>query len=139
MTEEDKTRGAWEVYLYARDLLAKRMSYGMVAQSMLLIAFSTLATGRAGGGFFIKFFHCAVAILAIIYTSYLYFRIRAIHDKLKFLEQEYFVSKDLVFNAFLRFNPRQKFSREFSQIAIIIIFLMAWIILLLGALLLTPT
>lgn len=37
MTDDARMRDAWDVYLYARDLLAKRMSYGMIAQSMLLI------------------------------------------------------------------------------------------------------
>lgn len=66
MTEEERMRGAWEVYLYARDLLGKRMSYGMIAQSMLLIAFSTLASGRGCEERFVAFFQIIVAALGLI-------------------------------------------------------------------------
>ena len=139
MTEDEKIRGAWEVYLYARDLLAKRMSYGMVAQSMLLIAFSTLAAGRSEGDLFMAFFQCVVATLGIIYTSYQYLRVRNINGKIRFIEEKYLESKDLIFGEYLNFSPRQRFIREFSQSSIILIFLIAWGALLLGAVFLTPT
>jgi len=138
MTEEEKIRGAWEVYLYARNLLATRMSYGMVAQSMLLISFSTLAIGRSTGGFFVAYFHCVVAILGILHSLYMYLRVRDIHGRLNFLEEEYFSSSDLVFARFLEFSSNLYFSRESGQIAIIVLFFASWLILLLGALLLTP-
>jgi hypothetical protein len=139
MTEEQKIRGAWEVYLYARDLLAQRMSHGMVAQSMLLISFSTLAIGRATGGFFVAFFHCVIAVLGVIYSAYLCLRVREIHKKLRFLEEEYFISDDLVFVKFLRATSGRYTSREFSQMAIVVVFLTSWLILLLGTLFLAPS
>ena len=138
MTDDARMRDAWDVYLYARDLLAKRMSYGMIAQSMLLIAFATLTTGRANGHEYILFFQCVVGLLGIIYTIYQYFRVRVINDKIRYVEEKYLASPDLIFQDYLRFGSRQRFPREFSQLTIIIIFFLAWIVLFLGALLLRP-
>lgn len=138
MTEDEKIRGAWEVSLYARDLLAKRMSYGMIAQSMLLIAFATLAAGRACSDVFTAYFQILVASLGLILTVYQYFRVYAIQRTLWMLEREYFTDKDLVFSHFLRMTGEQKVPRNVSQQAILIVFLGAWCLFLLGAIFLEP-
>ena len=138
MTEEEKIGGAWEVYLYARDLLAKRMSYGMVAQSMLLIAFSTLAASRSRGDLFIAFFQLVVGGLGVIYSAYQYFMVRNINDHLNYIQEKYLASKDLVFADYLKYRPRQRFSREVRQSMIILVFLSGWVIMVAAAVLLTP-
>jgi hypothetical protein len=138
LTEEQKISGAWEVYLYARDLLAKRMSYGMVAQSMLLIAFSSLAASRSRDDLFITFFQLVVGGLGVIYSAYQYFMVRNINDHLNYIQKKYLESKDLVFADYLRYRPRQRFSREFRQSMIILVFLSAWVVMLGAAVLLQP-
>ena len=105
--------------MYARDLLAKRMSYGMIAQSMLLIAFSTLASGRVSGDIFIAYFQIIVAALGLIYTGYQYFRVVSIQQSLLLIEESYFVGKDLVFSDYLDMQRGQKMPRNLSQRAMI--------------------
>jgi uncharacterized membrane protein len=138
MTEEERMRGAWEVYLYARDLLGKRMSYGMIAQSMLLIAFSTLASGRVCEDRFVAFFQIIVAALGLTYTLYQYFRVLSIQKTLKTIEDRYFVGKDLVFSEYLSMTRSQHLPRNMSQLAMIVIFLFTWILFLFGAVLIDP-
>lgn len=129
VTEAERMRGAWEVYLYARDLLAKRMSYGMVAQSMLLVSFSTLATGRGEGSLQVAYIQWTVGALGLFYTVYQLLRVHVIQKRLRYIENAYFRGKDLVFSEFLDFPDRSLLSRDFSQIAIILVFMAAWMTL----------
>jgi hypothetical protein len=138
VSEECRMQAAWEVYLYARDLLSKRMGYGMVAQSMLLISFSTLVAARHEGDFFVAFFQVGVAVLGLLYTAYQYFRVRSIQDKIHYIESRYLRSRDLVFAEYMAYQPRAIFSRDVSQIGIIVVFFIAWAIMLAAALLIPP-
>jgi hypothetical protein len=138
VTEEERMRGAWEVYLYARDLLAKRMSYGMIAQSMLLIAFATLASGRGPDDVFTAYFQVVFATLGLVYTIYQYFRVLSIQDSIHRIEEKYFVGRDLVFSEYLAVTRAQTVPRNVSQRAIVIVFFCAWTLFLLGALFLEP-
>jgi hypothetical protein len=139
LTEQEKIDGAWQVYLYARDLLAKRMSYGMVAQSMLLIAFSIMASSRGRDDLFLAFFQSVFAILGIIYSTYQYFMVRNLNDKIQYIQNKYLVGEGLIFADYLQYHPRQRVSREIRQSLIIIVFLVAWVILLMGGIALTPS
>ena len=138
MTEDEKTQGAWEVYLYARDLLAKRMSYGMIAQSMLLIAFSTLAAARTAGDAFTAYFQIMCALLGLVYTAYQYVRVVSIQGSIRKIEDDYFVGRDLVFSAYLDMARAKSISRNFSQQAVLILFFCGWAAFLVGAIALTP-
>ncbi|MGC9954780.1 MAG: hypothetical protein ABSD21_10935 [Rhizomicrobium sp.] len=71
-TDEEKERTARRVHIYdvANDILTQRMSYGMVAQSMLLLSYVTLFVSQEKLHMYTVVLEIIVSFLGIFYSVF---------------------------------------------------------------------
>jgi hypothetical protein len=104
-TDGETVRRAWEYHRTLDELLAHRMSYGMVAHSMLLVTYATLVVADHRGRSWLTFVEIVVASLGIWYSAVQNSSINAIIHKLRFLTTRYLEPLDPIYAAMRQIAP----------------------------------
>ncbi len=112
MTQNEKSSyaRAWEVHDYAEKILADRMNYGMVAQSMLMLSFVTLLSNSNQS----NFTPIAEILICLFGTFYSYFqlsRIRSVSQRIIHLQKKYLMD-DEVFSEYMTAYSPSTFSKR---------------------------
>jgi hypothetical protein len=110
---EARLRAAQEYHRKADDLLSFRMSYGMVAQAMFLVAYVTILAADHDGRAWLKWVEIAVATLGFWYSLVMIASIGSLNARLAFLSKEYLEPLDPVWATYKKILPTE--TRWFRQ------------------------
>lgn len=124
-------RRAWEIYDHAEAVLGRRMNYGMVAQSMLLVSFCTLFAyqSQIPGGYAIAA-EVVVGTLGLGYSLFQYSRIKSVSNRIRFLQTSYLIKLDPVFAAYMGSYSHSWFQPLIRQHMVALAFCGGWTLLI---------
>jgi uncharacterized membrane protein len=129
MSDEFQTKRAWEIYEYSDNLMAQRMNYGMVAQSMLLLSFVTLFVYQHQVQTYSFFLELIIGILGLLYSGFQYLRTKSLSERLAILRSQY-LKDDSVFATY---TGVRSMDRRIRQYTVPLVFCVGWIFLLVMA------
>lgn len=129
MADDSKTMRAWEIYRHEDGMLAQRMAYGMVAQSMLVLSFITLFVYQHQVPQYSVALELVVGVLGFTYSFFQFTRSRSTSIRIRFLQNEYLFPNDPIFAAYIKaHNPKRRWIID--QYMIAVYFCCGWILLL---------
>jgi hypothetical protein len=99
--EREELRSAWEYHKAADELLAQRMSYGMVAHSMLIVSFVTIAAADHRNRPWLSLIGVAISLLGFWYSAVQYSTIRSLIRGLDRMKDTYLIRRDPVYADYL--------------------------------------
>ena len=124
------TQRAWDVHKNINDVMSQRISYGMVAQSMLLLSYVTIFAGDKIGWGSSLVLEMTFSILGIFYSIFQAERTWIAGLRIRRIEEDYLLRSDPVFKtAQDAYSPRL-FDLRIRQYHIAIGFLLSWATLL---------
>ena len=124
---EDEVRRAWEYHKAADELLAQRMSYGMVAQSMLIVSFVTIASADHSGRPWLTYLEIVISLLGFWYSAVQHSTTRALIRGLDRLKEAYLVPLDSIYADYLNAVRRHN-RRRLHQRYVALSLALAWIV-----------
>ena len=103
--EESELRRAWEYHKCADEILASRMNYGMVAQSMLLVSYMTMFLATGGIAWLPPFVQGIVASFGLWYSVRQSAMAQELTKRMEFLRKSYLVRLDPIYDKYLNIDP----------------------------------
>lgn len=132
--EESQLRRAWEYHKAADELLAFRMSYGMVAQSMLIVSFVTLLGLQPHLGGYLKASELIVGVFGLWLTTVQHLLARSLVTRLFFLKENYLEKIDPIYRDYM---AAYKVWGKSNQLQIMVGMGLVWVALI-GVAILAP-
>ena len=108
MSSEQETdrRRAWDYHKAADELLAARVSYGLVAHSMFLVSFATIfAAGENKSWWLVVLVEIVIAALGLLYSVVLSFSMWTLNKRMEFLQSTYLRPLDPMYARYLDAAP----------------------------------
>ena len=128
---------AWEVFVYAEQLLAQRMNYGMVVQSMLLLAFVALLSSNIDAQKNLVYIKMAISFFGGYYSTYQVFRTHSMTKRIAKMRKHYFMGtlnkgsyEEIVYQNYMSFYKASFLEQKlFKTVMIPIGLLLVWLLL----------
>jgi hypothetical protein len=99
MSDENRVRSAWEYHKHADTLLLARVNYSLVAQSMLIVSFSTLFAAEHQTSA-VQRAEIGVAVLGFVFAAIQWLLSMSLHAKMKTMRDKY-LNTDSVFSDYI--------------------------------------